>query len=1526
MESAEAEDAQAQASIALEDRPGTPSTPDDTPSRRGSLLSSPGSVSQLSVARTRRPGSLQPFDRRFSAQFGSSTPHSRSSSPAFLGSHSRQSSLATLVSVRIPDQTSSEEVQAPWEVVRWIKLKKLTGTAFSEIGRRNYGRPSCLAVANSIVIGTSKGLILVFDYHQTLVATIGLGTKAVESGAVTSLAISADHSTVAGGHSSGHIFTWEVARPAKPFLHIPPLPASQLENRRSDGHVFDKAILHVGFLGTRHTALVSADEGGMAFSHLATRGLGSVGRIVKTTRILGRYPPIAGSNERPRKPSSVLAFGPLPLGNVEQPTDNLGLTALLTPYLLVIVSTTPIAQTQHKAPRPKEVAPHSTLSGCLAWFPAVKLKNAASGQQKGVSKSKLAYCWSNVLTILEVDVSLAPEEDRPPELDFRPRSRWKNDEAIVAVQWLSRSVLGVLTISQRLVILEDNGLRVTDSYDLIQKHIFHRDVFSKQLHPVVEQLDEEDSSMHGVVADAFHMSFKAYKGRLFLLGFEDVAMGTLSNWADRLVALMEEGNFIAAIQLASAYYTGEADKLTVGLPDDATARHDLVRERLLEMIIASLKYTFPDQDERRNGELTKVHVDELASACFSACTSMDEVDFLFEEVYEKFSEASHEDVFFETLEPYILEESITSMPPDVMQALITHYASLDRASRLEDMLCRLDTSTLDIDHTLTLCKQYQLFDALVYIYNRALSDYISPLTEVLELLDVFGDGDIPTQYERSITKVFPYLAFCFTGRRYPRGDIMPDEEADKAKADLYRFIFSGREREWPPGSGNIFSTKATSESTYPYLRALLDYDSSSFMSMLNEAFEDSFLNAPNNSMQNGEAINGIETNKRTSMSMLPTRQTIISILIDVMASEDFGPEDSIYLDMFIARNLPKFPQFIILPGSALHRTLEGLCHYPSDELAADCELSVEYLLSQYHPSDIASLIPLFTHARFYRVLKSVYRGAKEYAKLLETCFADTQNPDSVFDNVTNVLRPGSGLTNKQLRDVHNVLLSHAKDLASIDAVRSAQILATYAPSLFEKVAGALDDDERAQFTMLQTVLEPEPAGHVSHVDTQVLEKQFEERYVQLMCKFNPSHVADYVTLLKSGDLRLDRVLPAMEKSEAIDAAVVLMARDGLVEDAMARLVKYMGTLQAALISLIEGANESPDMANTEEATSDLLDKVDKYCKVGIWLCQGQTRMSARDRPPNSSRRNAAATQRSAAVSEDDLEKDERLWLELVDAIVAVTKDVTAAATDVEASSADGEPSALNTAQITSAMRSAVQQTFSALLASTTSFAKPEHSHRVGRAKATTPKHVQQQHQQAQSNPSFLLILRCFLTRASARLPTLSDLRAVLADIFAAYTFESTILELSNAFLDKDVFGNVREGYERRVMGWRPKSAVCEVCGRRVWGPGAGGGIWEEWEQKREEEGERRRRRVEAAVGAGNGETASRGKGKESEGAKAVQEGEGKDRDAQPGSGPLVVFACGHIAHRSCLMASRGKIEGEHEGEGEGERFECPECE
>ncbi len=1241
-----------------------------------------------------------------------------------------------------------------------------------------------------------------------------------------------------------------------------------------------------------------------------------VGRAVRTTRILGRYPVAEEVTQQARKRSSVLAFAPLPLGNVEHATDSLGLTALLTPYLLVIVSTTPIAQTQHKSLRPKEMTPHSALSGCLAWFPAVKMKAPAANQSHSVSMPKLVYCWSNVLTVLDVentedaDVS---SEDRQPVLHFRPRSRWRSSEAIVAVQWLTRSVLGVLTISQRLLILEDNSLRMTDASDLIQKHVFHQDLFSKQLQAVVEDLDGDKLRLHGVVADAFYMSFRAYKGRIFLLGFNDVSIGTLSNWADRLLAMMESGDFIGAIDLATAYYNGDTNKLTVGLPDDDMTRHAVVQEKLLGMITASLKYILGRILVANASESSESPLKQLVSVSFTACISMHELDFLFESVYEPMEEASVDSVFFDALEPYILEGEITAIPPAVLQNLISYYTTKGLAMRLEDMLCQLDTRNMDIHQVTTLCREHSLYDAFIYVWSQALSDYVTPLVELLSLTRAIHErGSLghttPEKHLNAAAKLYPYLALSLTGRQYPSGDLLPEPEALKAKTDVYGFVFAGKAIEWPKDSGNIFKlvTDEDVEPAFPYLRALLHFDAGSFMSMMNEAFEDNFLNGTTEKPADGVITNG--STGPFNHSLPPTRQYILSVLLEVMFSGDFQPEDTIYLDIFVARNLPKFPQFILLPGTALRKVLVDLCNYPSEDLADDCQLSVEYLLSMHRPPDLLSLVPLFDEAGFYRVLKSVYRGERRFADLLRVHFKDVEDRDAVFDCIADCLRPSSGLTKKQMDEVHSVIVRYSPELASIDAKRMAQTLQAYAPRLVQVALDRLEEGSQAQFNFLRALFEPAPSATPdSQQWLDPANPALVARYVRLMCKFDPSHVADYVGLLRSGDLKLGEVLPAMEQSGVIDAAVVLMAREGLVRDAMERLVRHIKTLQLALTGLIDAAAESPDVRSTEETAQDLVDAFQKYCQVGIWLCRGQSQGHTQTTTEVMIKRN-----RSNVVAEEVLASHEVLWLDLVDAVVSITRNVTAA-TENASSAASNALIKLDFTRHNERLRAMVQQSFTALLAFTAT-----------ESKTNEPRTSDHAH------PTFLRILRAFLTRASRASPSMSDLRVVLADIFSAYTFEETILSLANEFLDKDLFVHVEEVKGLRERGWRPKGQVCEHCGKKVWGLGAGGDIWDAWEKKRDIDKSRRLKTHIERAGGDAARTLQRGKGRALSESKAGTKAAAKisshsnDEANQEvvgltdSLGSLVIFACRHMCHRRCLEQVL-----ERDGDRRGGRFTVP---
>ena len=149
-------------------------------------------------------------------------------------------------------------------------------------------------------------------------------------GAVTALALSFDHTYVVAGHATGHIQLYDLRSPKVPVRVVPPTTLAAVSSGRQEGHLVGSRIVSIGFVDGRHTALVSADDNGLAFYH-------SLGKILfvdatDILRILGKYPdedvpdaPAALGHRlrrrRSRKPATILSMAPLPLGTASHPTD-----------------------------------------------------------------------------------------------------------------------------------------------------------------------------------------------------------------------------------------------------------------------------------------------------------------------------------------------------------------------------------------------------------------------------------------------------------------------------------------------------------------------------------------------------------------------------------------------------------------------------------------------------------------------------------------------------------------------------------------------------------------------------------------------------------------------------------------------------------------------------------------------------------------------------------------------------------------------------------------------------------------------------------------------------------------------------------------------------------------------------------------------------------------------------------------------------------------------------------------------------
>ncbi|CCA37531.1 Hypothetical protein PP7435_CHR1-1416 [Komagataella phaffii CBS 7435] len=270
------------------------------------------------------------------------------------------------------------------EPIKWIKLKKLSAH-FTHATRIEHGAPISMATGSQICIGTSKGFVLIFDYKQELRTIL---KSATTYDPITVLTLSADSTHVASGHQSGDIYLWEISK-SVPILKIPAIPKEDLlKNPKANGHLHNTPIHNLYFMGKRRTALLSTDITGIMVQHNGYRNIR--GLRVQTKNVLGKY----HMNNNKITDSTILSFAPLALGTAMDRTDNIGVIALMTSNVLLVISTNPSLQTHFKVGKPKSMNKRLPITGSLAWFPAVKTEN-------GKRQPKLAYCWSNVLTVLD---------------------------------------------------------------------------------------------------------------------------------------------------------------------------------------------------------------------------------------------------------------------------------------------------------------------------------------------------------------------------------------------------------------------------------------------------------------------------------------------------------------------------------------------------------------------------------------------------------------------------------------------------------------------------------------------------------------------------------------------------------------------------------------------------------------------------------------------------------------------------------------------------------------------------------------------------------------------------------------------------------------------------------------------------------------------------------------------------------------------------------------------------------------------
>ncbi|GBE80615.1 predicted protein [Sparassis crispa] len=1296
------------------------------------------------------------------------------------------------------------------EVFRWTQLRvvgeylyaKHPQKASALLGTGNFGSPTVLAANGLICVGTDSGQVLVFDFKQNFQCICGAETPDRSVGSVTALALSFDHTFIAMGHASGHIQLYDLNNPKMPARFVAPTTLAEVVSGRQEGHLLGSRIVNVGFIAGKHTAFVSSDDHGLAFYHR----LGKVLFVdaIDVLRILGKYPDIESSvppapasgphffrRRKSRVTSTILAMGPLPLGTSSHPTDQYNLIALLTPIKLVIVGLKPTPKTWYRRHREsdEEVMSKSKFKGALAWYPSVTAGNAVTIEQES-KRSKpngvdhgpstmpmLVYSWGDTLNLMRVSETKAVQQIRNSRTGkvqnievgrvvFEESSRWTAGGDVLSLQWLNVN---------QVVVLTPSALEVYDVRTLkLVEHVPYN--AWSLVSPILSHTTNGAVSYSDAITEVAH-SVRVYKGKIFILAQHEVQVGTLLTWADRILSYVESGDFLSAIDLTRSYYLGDAPGNRNGLPDTAVKLKEVVGEKMRELMVASAHYAF-SEDRMTDG--THVTPDGrgvdrtflfegLVATCTRACIALDDFDFLFEDLFQYYDSNAIARIFLAQLEPFILEGTVRHVPPRITQRLIGLHDDDHRPDLAERVIWHIDPDCLDINQAITLCQNYRLYDALMYVYTRALKDYVSPVVELLSLIrqvqqyrKAHREGSPPAAYadEEAIEpivlnayKIYPYLADVLSGLTYPSEEPLPEEEAFQAKNDIYTFLFFGRSSMWPPGEGGRLILTSDEENgvepTYPYTRILLRFDPEAFLHTLDLAFEDAYFN---------------DKTRRVS------RLVIVKILLEITNSSGLSPAEFTFVNIFLARNIPKYVQFIEIPPSALHTILIGLAEDPDHSTREDRQLAAEYLLSAYTPHESDRIMVLFEQAGFYRILRTWYRQERQWSSLLLSYLDDPDmSPTNVFPSVNEVLdvalRSNKGALPKELGATVTDSLG---SLLHASVVSTAALLDKYMPALHERALEALGlDAEHEHFAYLRYLLGSPQTGEEYGIESRKggpslnLLPRLRQLYISLLCRLESTGVIEALTYLPSDFLDATEMMQTCEKHEVYDAVVWILNRNGDPQSALTKAEAFDRVLSTRVADQLTSS-----LVEAETAIHTSLSALESIGRTTVSICLERSKPTS-----------------SVEVPLEDI------WFQLLRSQIDSVQRVASCCSPEALNPASEDPTremALQQQTLTS-LRSLVQRTFGSLMS-------------ISSTKAV----------------SFPRLFRRLVESASAshvsKHTLYAEFRTILTGMLDSFRSEGDLLIITKRLVDRDLFATIEELTQDRLQGWAPSQGTCRSCG------------------------------------------------------------------------------------------------------------------
>ncbi|XP_067145381.1 vacuolar protein sorting-associated protein 8 homolog isoform X3 [Centruroides vittatus] len=963
-------------------------------------------------------------------------------------------------------------------ILRHVILRGISSQLQSAEKRVNAGKPTAMAVSSVIAIGTFHGLVLVFDSQQVLKWCLGNTNYGEEFGSVSALGFNSNCTRLLCGYSEGQITMWDLTN-------------GKLLRTILDAHPPQTAVLHIKFTDDPTLALCS-DSGGSVFE-------------LNFKRVMGARtcdPKCIFSGSR----GEVCAFEPLRLSPEfrNHPSQEVCLVALGTVTKLIVVTVRPSLQVWFTHP----LRANPDTLPIISWqFVVVQIWPATR-----IFDPVLAFGRQNNIYFYQVHFVSAEK------INFIPLQQIELNYTIQNFTWLNSRTLVTMDTLEHLHVIDVRSTEELEVTDLAEVQLVYGSSHYKGLFTG----GNVSKAMTVAGERACYHSLAAFGSQILLLGLKSVHVLTLRTWNERIDVLLKQKLYSEALALALSFYEERA-KAVAGLLGKKHQRQEQVANKILEVL-----GTYADQimtqlcPEHGKIELLIQHYQMHVPLCVQYCIAINQREFLFGKIFERFSvDPACRGIFLESLESYILDEVITYLPPTVAKEFVDHYSDKQQFNSLEACLVHLDILSFDIHQVMKLCWAHGLYDGILYIYNKGMEDYITPLEDLLGILRrAVSSGKQLTDAQIILgNKLLVYISCCLAGRSYPKGDI-PQEKAKSVKTKVFECVVS------------LHSNKHD-DVVYPYLKTLLHFDTREFLNVLALAFEEEeFVSC--------ESIN--------------QRQRVVDILLQIMVeSEGFSPTQVGALFTFLARQMAKHENSIIVNRLLFEQVIEFLTNPKDDTRVEERQQALIELLQAGGLAEIDEdrLLNLAEGAKFYRVCEYLYQQKQQFDKILTCYLQDPSRKPQVFYYAWQILE-SQRYTLEQKQSLETQIIASIEEIIDIDNKKISEMLTEFFPHRLHEIVDKLDARPFILYQLLQGLFNKREMLQQSS-PSQGIKDNFEvnpnvqEKYIELMCRYNPEQVYGYVRSTEG--YRLEETLEICRRYKVMDATAYVLEKAGDIHGA-----------------------------------------------------------------------------------------------------------------------------------------------------------------------------------------------------------------------------------------------------------------------------------------------------------------------------------------------------------------------------------------